>query len=153
MTSFADTDEGFGRLVTAMREIDERVEREMSAVRARVERHGLSVTRLEETDDTRADFGVDGEDHDNMTGSKEDSGRVPVVLSEAAQVMKISDALDAECETVALECAVGRVCADFVILYPPDVPLIVPGEIYTEEKVSEIRGWIERGFSVMGVDE
>ena len=66
--------------------------------------------------------------------------------------MKISDALDAECETVALECAVGRVCADFVILYPPDVPLIVPGEIYTEEKVSEIREWMERGFSVMGVD-
>lgn len=127
MTSFADTDEGFGRLVTAMREIDERVEREKSAVRARVERPGLR-------------------------GSKEASGRVPVVLSEVVQVMKISDALDAECETVALERAVGRVCADFVILYPPDVPLIVPGEIYTEEKVSEIRGWIQRGFSVMGVD-
>ena len=127
MTSFADTDEGFGRLVTAMSEIDERVEREMSAARARVERSGLS-------------------------GSKEVSGRVPVVLSEVAQVMKISDALDAECETVALERAVGRVCADFVILYPPDVPLIVPGEIYTKEKVSEIREWMEKGFSVMGVD-
>ena len=127
MTSFADTDEGFGRLVTAMREIDERVEREKSEARAQAERPGLS-------------------------GSKEVSGRVPVILSEVAQVMKISDALDAECETVALERAVGRVCADFVILYPPDVPLIVPGEIYTEEKVSEIRVWMEKGFSVMGVD-
>lgn len=127
MTSFADTDEGFGRLVTAMREIDERVERETSETRVRAERPGLR-------------------------GSKEVSGRVPVVLSEVAQVMKISDALDAECETVALERAAGRVCADFVILYPPDVPLIVPGEIYTAEKVSEIREWIKRGFSVMGVD-
>lgn len=127
MTSFADTDEGFGRLVTAMREIDERVEREKSETRVRAERPGLR-------------------------GSKEVSGRVPVVLSEVAQVMKISDALDAECETVALERAAGRVCADFVILYPPDVPLIVPGEIYTAEKVSEIREWIKRGFSVMGVD-
>ena len=35
---------------------------------------------------------------------------------------------------------------------PPDMPLIVPGEIYTEEKISEIGEWIERGFSVMGVD-
>ena len=152
MTSFADTDEGFGRLVTAMREIDERVERETSETRVRAERPGLRGTRSEETDDARADFGVDGEIQEGMLGRKEDSGRVPVVLSEAAQVMKISDALDAECETVALERAVGRVCADFVILYPPDVPLIVPGEIYTEEKVSEIREWMERGFSVMGVD-
>ncbi|MBR0377489.1 MAG: hypothetical protein IJI04_03600 [Lachnospiraceae bacterium] len=152
MTSFADTDEGFGRLITAMREIDERVEREKSEARAQAERPGLSGTRSEETDDARADFGVDGEIQEGMLGRKEDSGRVPVVLSEVAQVMKISDALDAECETVALERAVGRVCADFVILYPPDVPLIVPGEIYTEEKVSEIREWMERGFSVMGVD-
>ena len=191
MTSFADTDEGFGRLVTAMREIDERVEREKSEARARVERRGLGGIRLEESDDvvgscereerrglseilpeteedaageynrakeiseqvsSRSDFGIDGEAHEGMAGSKEDSVRVPVVLSEVAQVMKISDALDAECETVALERAVGRVCADFVILYPPDVPLIVPGEIYTAEKVSEIREWIKRGFSVMGVD-
>jgi hypothetical protein len=28
----------------------------------------------------------------------------------------------------------------------------VPGEIYTKEKVSELREWMERGFSVMGVD-
>ena len=192
MTSFADTDEGFGRLVTAMREIDERVERELSEARARAERRGLRGIRLEESDDvvgscereerrglseilpeteedaageynrakeiseqvsSRSDFGIDGEAHEGMAGSKGASGRVPVVLSEVAQVMKISDALDAECETVALERAVGRVCADFVILYPPDVPLIVPGEIYTAEKVSEIREWIKRGFSVMGVDE
>ena len=152
MTSFADTDEGFGRLVTAMREIDERVEREKSEARARVERRGLSGAQPEETDDARADFGVYGEVQEGMFGCKKASGRVPVVLSEVAQVMKISDALDAECETVALERAAGRVCADFVILYPPDVPLIVPGEIYTEEKVSEIREWMERGFSVMGVD-
>ena len=153
MTSFADTGEGFGRLVTAMREIDERVECEKSETRAQAERPGLRGTRSEETDDARADFGVDGEIQEGMLGRKEDSGRVPVVLSEVAQVMKISDALDAECETVALERAAGRVCADFVILYPPDVPLIVPGEIYTEEKVSEIRVWMEKGFSVMGVDE
>ena len=152
MTSFADTDEGFGRLVTAMREIDEQVEREKSAARARVERSGLSGAQPEETDDARADFGVYGEVQEGMFGCKKASGRVPVVLSEVAQVMKISDALDAECETVALERAAGRVCADFVILYPPDVPLIVPGEIYTAEKVSEIRVWMEKGFSVMGVD-
>ena len=152
MTSFADTDEGFGRLVTAMREIDERVERGKSEARAQAERSGLIGAQPEETDDARADFGVYGEVQEGMFGCKKASGRVPVVLSEVAQVMKISDALEAECETVALERAAGRVCADFVILYPPDVPLIVPGEIYTEEKVSEIREWMERGFSVMGVD-
>ena len=152
MTSFADTDEGFGRLVTAMREIDERVEREKSEARAQAERRGLSGAQPEETDDARADFGVYGEVQEGMFGCKKASGRVPVVRAETAQVMKISDALDEDCEMVALERAVGRVCADFVILYPPDVPLIVPGEIYTEEKVSEIRVWMEKGFSVMGVD-
>ncbi|MDO4804854.1 MAG: decarboxylase, partial [Lachnospiraceae bacterium] len=123
MTSIADSDEGFGRLVAAMREIDERVE----------------------NDSQRRDCGKQKD-----IGHREEIVKVSVVRTEKEGCMKIFAALDAPSETINLADAAGRICADFVILYPPDVPLIVPGEVYTEEKADEILGWIERGFSVMG---
>lgn len=140
MTSPADTEEGFERLANAMREIDARVEKGLMEV----------------------DCGTDGfQSAENVRKNSDDACKnvrepvkysVPVVRSGTGDCLKISEALDAAFEMAVLEEAEGRVCADFVILYPPDVPLIVPGEIYTAEKAEEIRTWIEKGFSVMGVD-
>ena len=199
MTSFADTDEGFGRLVAAMREIDERVEREMaadelereafaaevacetfasaapcevSAAKAPCEMSAAaapcevpaaespcetsateSVRKEVVAESEREAFAAEegGELEEGTFAQNEIILRVPVVRGSAGP-MKLSDALDAAPETVALADAEGRVCADFVILYPPDVPLIVPGEVYTGAKIAEVRGWIEKGFSVIGVD-
>ena len=166
MTSFADTDEGIGRLARAMREIDERVDRELSDLKAQREKFpSREIQPVPETDEAATDRSerdtavrkvdvVSRKDRRNYmklsnvpnTGSESEAQR-----NVHGIFMKLSEALDAGSESVALEDAAGRVCADFVILYPPDVPLIVPGEIYTAEKISEIRGFIDRGLSVIGV--
>ena len=62
-----------------------------------------------------------------------------------APILRICEAVDSLCEMLPLREAENRISGDFVILYPPDAPIIVPGEII-------IGMWTDRGYSVMGVD-
>ena len=39
-------------------------------------------------------------------------------------------------EIVPIEKAVGRVCAETIMIYPPGIPLVIPGEIITDNVVS-----------------
>ncbi len=53
--------------------------------------------------------------------------------------MLLSNALEAESELVPLEEACGRISAEFVMPYPPGIPLIAPGEVITEERIAAVR--------------
>lgn len=56
--------------------------------------------------------------------------------------MKLADALAAETEIISLEEleeACGRISAEFVMPYPPGIPLIAPGERITEERIAAVR--------------
>lgn len=48
------------------------------------------------------------------------------------------------------DCA-GRVSGSYVYLYPPGIPLLVPGEVITREAAEQIRIWTESGFDVHGL--
>ena len=50
------------------------------------------------------------------------------IYREQKTVMTIDQALDAEQKTVRLEEAAGAVSGDYVYLYPPGIPILVPGE-------------------------
>lgn len=54
---------------------------------------------------------------------------------------------------VLVEQAQGRVIADFVNLYPPGIPILVPGETVTEEIICQIRRNLDLGLHVQGVSE
>ena len=54
-------------------------------------------------------------------------------------VLPLSDALAAETEIIPLEQACGRISSEFVMPYPPGIPLITPGERITEERILAIR--------------
>ncbi len=43
--------------------------------------------------------------------------------------LEIYDAEEKEKDTVELETAIGKVSGDYVFLYPPGIPIIVPGEV------------------------
>lgn len=66
-------------------------------------------------------------------------------------VCRISDALNRERETVELERAAGRISGEFIYLYPPGIPLIVPGERIEQEVISNILKYRDRGYSVQGL--
>lgn len=56
--------------------------------------------------------------------------------------MLLSNALEAESEIVPLDEACGRISAEFVMPYPPGIPLIAPGEVITEERIAAVRAGI-----------
>ena len=44
--------------------------------------------------------------------------------------------------------ASGNVCAEYIWAYPPGIPLIVPGEIITEELIAYINKNIKTGVNI-----
>ena len=54
---------------------------------------------------------------------------------------------------IRLEEAAGQVSADYIYLYPPGIPMIVPGEILTEPMIQMVRQCQAVGLDVEGMPE
>lgn len=60
-------------------------------------------------------------------------------------------AWDGSKEEIPLEDSEGRLAGEFVNLYPPGVPLLVPGERITRELYQRICNWLQQGLTVQGI--
>ncbi len=60
-------------------------------------------------------------------------------------------AWDLEKEVVDLNTSEGRLAGEFINLYPPGTPIVVPGEIITGEVLRKIKSCMEAGLEVQGV--
>lgn len=69
------------------------------------------------------------------------------------QKMNICDAWDAESEFVSFSDAENRIAADFVNLYPPGIPIIAPGEVYTKEIIDTVKSYLNQGLNVQGIEK
>lgn len=67
------------------------------------------------------------------------------------RAMLPAEAFWAEHETVPLEHAAGRVCAAPILLYPPGVPLLWPGELFSRELCEFLAEALVIGWNVLGV--
>jgi arginine decarboxylase len=63
------------------------------------------------------------------------------------------DAFYADTESVPIEQSVGRIIAEFVMVYPPGIPIFIPGEIITEENIKYICKNLEVGLPVQGAED
>lgn len=72
---------------------------------------------------------------------------------ELKSVMRISQAMDALSERCTLEESIGRISVEFAYLYPPGIPLIVPGEQITGLFVKNMRRYVEEGFDLQGLSD
>ena len=52
-----------------------------------------------------------------------------------------------------LEHAVGRICSEFVMCYPPGIPILAPGERITEEILTYIRYAKKKGCQMTGPED
>lgn len=52
-----------------------------------------------------------------------------------------------------LEEAAGYICTEFVMCYPPGIPILAPGELITEEIIEYIRYAKEKGCSMTGTED
>ena len=64
--------------------------------------------------------------------------------------MQIYQAMELPYQEVSFAEAGGEMSADYVYLYPPGIPLIVPGEVITSEFLERIRECIRYGLRVEG---
>lgn len=58
-----------------------------------------------------------------------------------------------EKELCNIEKSIGKICGDFIVVYPPGLPLVVLGEKLTEEIVNQIELYQGQGLTVQGIKD
>ncbi len=64
-----------------------------------------------------------------------EAGDIPFLCSPGAKRLEIAQAMDAETEEIPLSEAAGRIAAEIVCMYPPGIPVLVPGEEIDESLI------------------
>ena len=130
MTSLMDTEDGFRRLEEALRYLD-------------------SLEAAGGGEDCGSDdCGGPGPD-DRDTGTK----TALTGLAAPEKKRKLSEAWGSERRSVCLQDAAGAVSGGFITVYPPGVPMLVPGEVITDEAVELILENQRLGLTVEGITE
>jgi len=70
-----------------------------------------------------------------------------------ALAMSPRDAFYSETETILLAEANNRISAEFIMVYPPGIPIFIPGEVITEDNIKYIQMNIEAGLPVQGPED
>lgn len=63
------------------------------------------------------------------------------------------EAFYAEKESLEIKKTVGRICSEFVMCYPPGIPILAPGERITQEILDSIEYVKDKGCSVTGPED
>ncbi|MED3574412.1 aminotransferase class I/II-fold pyridoxal phosphate-dependent enzyme [Cytobacillus praedii] len=63
------------------------------------------------------------------------------------------DAFYAETELVPFDESEGRIIAEFIMVYPPGIPIFIPGEIITKDNLLYIKKNMEAGLPVQGPED
>lgn len=70
-----------------------------------------------------------------------------------ALAMTPRDAFYAPTEMIPFKDSAGFICAEFVMVYPPGIPIFIPGEVITEENIQYIQMNIDAGLPVQGLED
>jgi arginine decarboxylase len=63
------------------------------------------------------------------------------------------DAFYAKTEIIPIEESAGRIIAEFVMVYPPGIPIFIPGEIISEDNLTYIKKNLDVGLPVQGPED
>ncbi|MEJ8553931.1 aminotransferase class I/II-fold pyridoxal phosphate-dependent enzyme [Tepidibacter sp. Z1-5] len=56
-------------------------------------------------------------------------------------------------KSIPIEDSIGKICAEYIIPYPPGISLLSPGEIITKEVIEYVQKWKKIGMNVTGMDD
>lgn len=73
-----------------------------------------------------------------------------MVFSLPDQVILPRQAAFGQKDTIPFLESAGRICAEFVVPYPPGIPVLAPGETISMDKIQEIVEYKRNGISVIG---
>ena len=85
----------------------------------------------------------------------EDAINSPYGWDECEEVIvySLAEVREKDTKEILIETAEGRVCADYVNLYPPGIPLLLPGERIRREHIALINRYLEKDMHVQGVTD
>ena len=123
MTSVGDTDEGMKRLIKAIYELDKKYKPLQGAY--------------------------------NTVDSDIEPGHLPQaeVIYSPAQVISMKDAGADGFQFVPLTESEGYISAEYAYLYPPGIPMLVPGERITAQIREHFQWYMERTYEIQGVEK
>ncbi|MFR0838848.1 MAG: arginine decarboxylase, partial [Neglectibacter timonensis] len=84
---------------------------------------------------------------------KDGTGLLSQEYIEPEVVTSPQEAFYAEKISLPLEMSRGRVCSEFVMCYPPGIPILAPGERITAEILEHIQYAKEKGCSMTGPED
>lgn len=117
----------------------------------------LAITSLADTDEGFERLFTALQEIERAYGGRESEASIAdfikQVYRKADKCLEPFEAWDREAEQILLSDAEGKIAADFVNLYPPGIPLLVPGERITKEMLENLQMCIERRLYVQGVDK
>lgn len=62
-------------------------------------------------------------------------------------------AVDISTEMVSLENCIGRISGNYIYIYPPGIPLLVPGERISQGNIDVIKDYLNAGLRVHGLND
>ena len=75
------------------------------------------------------------------------------LLKNKKNVFNIRKQIWKEKNTVNLFDSKDCISGEFVFLYPPGIPLVVPGEVITEELLEQIKVYLEANMNISGLKD
>ncbi|WP_138493150.1 aminotransferase class I/II-fold pyridoxal phosphate-dependent enzyme [Paenibacillus pinistramenti] len=84
-------------------------------------------------------------------------GEVKELIVKTPEIPQLSliprDAFYADTEVVPFRESAGRIIAEFIYVYPPGIPILLPGEVITQENIDYIVDHVEVGLPVKGPED
>ena len=140
ITSVADTNEGFERLISALSDIDKKISDGQPLAKVRT---------------------VAGKLYDRLIGRRvaKRLQKVPaeVITGTGSEIRSYENNIKKSLfnegsELIPIELAEGRKAKDFVMVYPPGIPVTIPGQTITGEAVDELLAARDNGRRITGLE-
>ncbi|MBN2983428.1 MULTISPECIES: aminotransferase class I/II-fold pyridoxal phosphate-dependent enzyme [Cohnella] len=92
-----------------------------------------------------------------MSEQFRDTREIPDIVVKVPEIPHLSltprDAFYGETETIPLTESAGRIIAEFIYVYPPGIPILLPGEVISQENIDYIVDHLEVGLPVKGPED
>jgi lysine decarboxylase len=112
------------------------------------------ITATDEPEDIEKLFDAIKEIYFEEIKSKEKREIVQIEpLPNLEHAMKMRKAFYAGNVLIDMDDSIGKTAAEFIIPYPPGIPLVCPGEVIVEKTIDYIKTMLENGIAVNGIDK
>lgn len=89
-----------------------------------------------------------------LNDKQDKAGEVVVKVPEIPHLsLSPRDAFYADTEMIPFRESAGRIIAEFIFVYPPGIPILLPGEVITQENIDYIVEHLDVGLPVQGPED